>query len=750
MFCEVCGTDNPDTNQFCQNCGKPLKKKDLQQKPVPVSAPADPGRPGVSKIWILIGLVIVIVIIAGAFMLMQPGTKDTGGTQSTPAKSSEVIHGTISTGAMATAEQGSVPSAGGTITVNQPGSAINGLVVTAPPGAYPTGQQVTISSAPITGNTFGSNFNPATPLISIDAGKEYAEEPVIVKIPVTIPEDQFGMAFYYDEANQKLEGIPTVGQDGTSLTITTRHFSNVVVSLISLSALDGIKKVDSGFRPGTDDWEFVNDGSYLAPDGHCAGQSATMMWYYTEQRQKANAPPLFNRYDNNGRDPAALQLERDNTLGYRFASAIQTKGRWTEYWKNPASFISNVSDTNVFREFKYSMLMTGEPQYVSIRHPKGGHAIVCYEVSDTTLWVADPNFPGKERMITLNGDTFTPYSSGANSQDIKENGVRIYPDINYMAKSALFSWPEIEAEYAKVKDGTVGDDVFPQYSLRITAYDDSDNPLGDDIIIAGGGNRGIQRIEVKGNKVAIYPKGENKDVREIVSGDIIVYSPSGKIINSRPSKFNPLTLNEGSNIVAVELNSDTTNSWLGFNWFDLVYGSSLPAKKAITTQPPPAGAYTMYSYSIKRPGTGPDQACLDEAASFYSEDDPLCGKPELLNDAPHCGKPSDRCTNYSTNTGGILKIISYIHNKAPNEKKYHQVYVGYLYDLREDGSVYIRSHWKLIEKPNNVYSERTEECVPNTVEGLRAIDPNLPYKPESGKYACKPEGSSELNYVDTL
>jgi len=27
MFCGECGTQNPDTNQFCKNCGKPLKKK---------------------------------------------------------------------------------------------------------------------------------------------------------------------------------------------------------------------------------------------------------------------------------------------------------------------------------------------------------------------------------------------------------------------------------------------------------------------------------------------------------------------------------------------------------------------------------------------------------------------------------------------------------------------------------------------------------------------------------------------------
>lgn len=38
MFCGECGTQNPDTNQFCKNCGKPLAKR--QQAPQPAAQPA--------------------------------------------------------------------------------------------------------------------------------------------------------------------------------------------------------------------------------------------------------------------------------------------------------------------------------------------------------------------------------------------------------------------------------------------------------------------------------------------------------------------------------------------------------------------------------------------------------------------------------------------------------------------------------------------------------------------------------------
>lgn len=39
MFCGECGTQNPDTNQFCKNCGKPLRKT-----PAPAAPAASPAR----------------------------------------------------------------------------------------------------------------------------------------------------------------------------------------------------------------------------------------------------------------------------------------------------------------------------------------------------------------------------------------------------------------------------------------------------------------------------------------------------------------------------------------------------------------------------------------------------------------------------------------------------------------------------------------------------------------------------------
>jgi len=45
MFCNECGAQNPDTNQFCKNCGKPLKHHPPAAAPAAAAAPAPVPQP---------------------------------------------------------------------------------------------------------------------------------------------------------------------------------------------------------------------------------------------------------------------------------------------------------------------------------------------------------------------------------------------------------------------------------------------------------------------------------------------------------------------------------------------------------------------------------------------------------------------------------------------------------------------------------------------------------------------------------
>lgn len=42
MFCGECGTQNPDTNQFCKNCGSPIRKPQQAAAPQPAAVPIPP------------------------------------------------------------------------------------------------------------------------------------------------------------------------------------------------------------------------------------------------------------------------------------------------------------------------------------------------------------------------------------------------------------------------------------------------------------------------------------------------------------------------------------------------------------------------------------------------------------------------------------------------------------------------------------------------------------------------------------
>lgn len=87
MFCGECGTQNPDTNQFCKECGKPLKKlqpsgAQAPTAPVPVAtypqtapAPVAAGKPAPVKPPLnkgLLGLCILSILTGGVSWFRYP------------------------------------------------------------------------------------------------------------------------------------------------------------------------------------------------------------------------------------------------------------------------------------------------------------------------------------------------------------------------------------------------------------------------------------------------------------------------------------------------------------------------------------------------------------------------------------------------------------------------------------------------------------------------------------------------------
>ena len=211
---------------------------------------------------------------------------------------------------------------GGTITINKEGDPLNGYSITVPEGAYAESQSFTVSYRPILNHTYGENFNPIAPLITVENGGGYAKKSMVVKIPVEVPEGHFAMAFFYDDKTGELQGVSMRKSEKNLLTVATKHFSNMAVSSAAKKVFEG--EISSGFEQGVDNWQFTNWGSYVAAGGQCAGQTIAAMYYYSEKKVKEKKPSLFGLYDNyNNPYQKTPDIEFDDVLAYRLCSMAQ-------------------------------------------------------------------------------------------------------------------------------------------------------------------------------------------------------------------------------------------------------------------------------------------------------------------------------------------------------------------------------------------------------------------------------------------
>jgi hypothetical protein len=406
----------------------------------------------------------------------------------------------------------------------------------------------------------------------VDNGGGYSEDPMYVRVPVKVPDDSFAMGFLYDEKTKQLEGMPLAGSDAESVTIATRHFSSFFISMIKKAFLK--KDIDSGFRPGIDDWQFTNRGSFIASGGHCEGQSLSAMWYYCTQPDGKDKC-LYGRYDNNGKTPATPELWQDDSLGYRFCSIVQAENRafkdtsFEDFWDNLGGVgwklvnnswqkydVPGIGDEAAYNLFAYSIIATGEPQEVIIRsNAGGGHSMIVYKIVGNALYIADPNYPGNtdRKIVFYSGDgKFKPYNSGANREDIEAGNGKAYEKIMYAAKSAVVTWDKIAQHWGEFKAGTIGNDKFPKYVLNTVDESGSKTPITDNLI-----------TDKKTFKVQIDSAGN------LVGGDL--YRDGVKLAMNNSS----IELNPGNNLLGYYVMGKVGEKWkyIDFQYLNVKFDS---------------------------------------------------------------------------------------------------------------------------------------------------------------------------------
>lgn len=378
----------------------------------------------------------------------------------------------------------SVGANGGSIVVSSPSSPVDGLEIVIPSGAYIDSRTFSISYTPVKESKLKTNLQVISPLISIRNGGGYSDEPMKIRIPVKIPSGYFALGFFWNEKTGELEPLHLWDEDSNSITVGTRHFAassvtgishstkskmnvldgasigNILIIAIDEAKLFGLGSVITGFKTGVDDWEFINQGSFIAQGGHCAGQSMTSLWYFYER--KAIDGKLFGKFDN------VANFQEDDPIGYRFASTIQKDFNFDGWISHITFQWQNAPLT--YKAFALGMYASSQPQSILMYKPAGvdtpGHAMVVNGIEMTDklngkLLIADPNHPGEQREILYRNGVFNVYRTG-----LRADGTPVdFDRFGAGGKSTYLDWSKIGSRYNEVVNKTIGNNYFPAYTL---------------------------------------------------------------------------------------------------------------------------------------------------------------------------------------------------------------------------------------------------------------------------------------------
>jgi len=490
---------------------------------------------------------------------------------------------------------------GGTITITKEGDPLNGYSITVPEGAYDESQSFTVSYSPILDHTFGENFNPIAPLITVENGGGYAKKSMIVKIPVEVPEGHFAMAFFYDDKTGELQGVSMRKSEKNLLTVATKHFSNMAVSSAAKKVFEG--EISSGFEQGVDNWQFTNWGSYVAAGGQCAGQSIAAMYYYSEKKVKEKKPSLFGLYDNyNNPYQKTPDIEFDDVLAYRLCSMAQKVSVDIELGavaKDPSVLFSDVSeedldDESTFHAFAGSMVVSDMPQLMCVwkedkNDKRVGHALIVYKCSGNELYVSDPNYPSgpgsKDRKVVYDpvAKQFKGYDTARNAGEAGEH----FDVIEYMGALTTFDTAPIKKLWKEFEDGTVGDGTFPRYTIVV----EETFPDGNTADIGL-----IDDYETTNQKIKVYI--DPTDFEPQVTLYRGTPPPAQKGVTTIGSQTIEIPLSEGVNSLGFHVEGKVKEGkdagryvWVGFTWVNVI------RKKAASTTTTTVEATTSSSSS---------------------------------------------------------------------------------------------------------------------------------------------------------
>jgi len=374
----------------------------------------------------------------------------------------------LQTGEPVSLFSGFVDSQGGLIQISGTNSPIEGFSISIPPDAYHETVNFSVSYLPILHHNLPSDLTIITPLIRIENEGIYAQDHIELTLPCLLSTDQFAMLFAINEDNGNLEPLSLVDQDETHIAALTRHFTDFLGIAVNKAALEALN-IKTEFVHGVHTWQFANEGSYLAPDGYCAGMNLLALDNYL-RRNKATLNGVYDNFNNN--HTITPDQPFDDRLAMRLVSVAQKKinfqGENTKFWNK----VQKTQDhTLTYYAMALSLKAPSEPQYISVYSSTGeGHSLILYGNWKDRFYVSDPNYPEKtaNRFLFFDRSTgkFRTYQSGPNARNLG----KAYPHIFYRNKYDYLNNSQLVILWSELTAGTIGDGLFPPTSLYLQTY----------------------------------------------------------------------------------------------------------------------------------------------------------------------------------------------------------------------------------------------------------------------------------------
>ncbi|MGF6289660.1 hypothetical protein [Paraburkholderia youngii] len=346
---------------------------------------------------------------------------------------------------------------GGSITIQVPGSPLNGTVVTIPPNALGTTGTDTVSvgyadslPGPLDPSAIAAGATVVSKTVQLThTGTGQLTDSITVTVPydtTTVGPNEVPTVLYWNENIKKYEPVRTIGIDRQAgmISFRTHHFSSYIVGYVAglFGALSGqisfkaalAGGVDTGFRPNPNGFAVANFSTPYgaAPFGACYGLAAFADWNFTH-----NKPALFTNYFGSTNPLIQNPLEQDQARELIYATYDRTGPENSFVIIDSLALVGDSPSGNagldamVAQQLIAQMVETHQPQMLDLftnRYPTvplmqqgqvGAHTVLVYAWSSGTGFsIYDPNSyadidpmsPPIPQTIQFKWPSFSPYT----------------------------------------------------------------------------------------------------------------------------------------------------------------------------------------------------------------------------------------------------------------------------------------------------------------------------------------------------